>query len=290
MYEQIRYEVNDPVGLITLNRPERLNAWTTRMGAEVRHAVAAAERDPRVVGIVITGEGRGFCSGADLSDLAAISNGQGPAKPPPELEADPGDPTVGPSFRGPHSYLLSVRKPVIAAINGPCAGMAVPIVLCCDLRFASDRAVFVTAFSQRGLIAEWGSSWLLPRLIGPSAALDLLWSSRRIGAEEAWRMGLVNRVVPHDQLMEAVRGYVSQLAAECSPTSLAIMKRQVYRDLCSSLHEAEEESFRLMLESFGRPDFREGVAAFLEKRPARFRRLPDAEPAPERRKAGEEAR
>ncbi len=273
IYEQIRYEVIDPVAMITLDRPQALNAWTQRMAAEVKHAVACAEADPDAVAIVITGAGRGFCAGADLKVLRGISDGEREPAMPAELDADPGDPAVGDDFRGTYTYLMSVRKPVIAAINGPVAGMAVPIALCCDLRFASDRAVFTLAFSKRGLVAEWGSAWILPRLVGPAHALDLLFSSRRVDAEEACRIGLVNRVVPHDELLPAVRKYVADLAAECSPGSLRIMKRQVYQQLTRELGPSELEAIRLMKESFERPDFKEGVVSFIEKRPPRFGRV-----------------
>jgi enoyl-CoA hydratase/carnithine racemase len=273
MYKEILYDVSDPVATITLNRPDRLNAWTDRMAAEMRHAVAQAEQDPAVVAIVITGAGRGFCAGADLKTLQNISEGGRGQDDFAELAADPGDPSMGEDFRGTYTYLLSVRKPVIAALNGPAAGMAVPIACACDLRFASDRAVFTVAFSKRGLIAEWGSSWLLPRLVGPSNALDLLWSSRKVDAQEALRIGLVNRVVPHDELLPTVRKYVEELAAECSPTSLAIMKRQVWQQLTRTLGPSEKEAVKLMVESFDRPDFREGVMSFLEKRPPKFKRI-----------------
>jgi enoyl-CoA hydratase/carnithine racemase len=273
MYEQILYEVVDPYATITLNRPRTLNAWTERMAAELKHAVAQAEADKRVVAIIITGAGRGFCSGADLYVLRGITEGRTGSEIPPELAANPGDPTMGESFRGTYTYLMSVRKPIIAAINGPAAGMAIPIVLCCDLRFASDRASFTTAFSRRGLIAEWGSSWLLPRAVGPAHAMDLLVSSRRIDAQEAERMGLVNRVVPHAELLSVTQRYIEELASNCSPASMAIMKRQIYRDMMDSLAHAESEAFRLMVESFARPDFRQGVMSFLEKRPPHFPRL-----------------
>ncbi len=276
MYEQIRYEVSDPVATITLSRPKALNAWTDRMAAEVKHALARAEADPAVVAIVITGDGRGFCAGADLSVLQSISKGGRGDAAPPELAANPGDPSVGEDFRGTYTYLMSLRKPVIAAINGPVAGMAVPIALSCDLRFASDRAVFTLAFSKRGLVAEWGSAWLLPRLVGPAHALDLLFSSRPIGAEEACRIGLVNRVVPHDELLPTVSKYVAELAAACSPTSLQIMKRQVYQQLTRELGPSEKEAIALMIESFARPDMKEGVDSFLEKRPPRFARISGA--------------
>ncbi len=274
MYEQILYEVSDPIATITLNRPEVLNAWTQRMGAEVRHAFAQAERDPRVVVILVTGAGRGFCAGADMNHLQAISDGQQEEGDAPlELYAEPGDPSMAPSFRGVYSYLTSIRKPIIAVINGPCAGMALPIVLFCDLRFASDRAVFTTAFSRRGLVAEWGVSWTLPRLVGTAHAMDMLFSARRIDAAEAERVGLVNRTLPHAELMAFVREYAEDMAANCSPTSIAIMKRQIYEHLTESSEHAQDEAFELMLESFERPDFKEGVASFLEKRPPKFERI-----------------
>ncbi|HMJ14814.1 MAG TPA: enoyl-CoA hydratase-related protein, partial [Polyangiaceae bacterium] len=170
-------------------------------------------------------------------------------------------------------YFPSIRKPIIAAINGPCAGMAVPISLFCDLRFASDRASFLTAFVRRGLIAEWGVSWILPKLIGPARALDLLLSSRTLGASEAFEMGLVNKVVPHDELLDAARAYALELATHSCPAAMAIIKREVYQHMTETHAHAENEAMRLMLESFQRSDFREGVAAVLEKRAPKFERL-----------------
>jgi enoyl-CoA hydratase/carnithine racemase len=276
MYREIVYEVKDPVATITLNRPDRLNAWTDRMGDELRHALARAEDDPAVVGIVITGAGRGFCAGADLGNLSAIGRGEYRPESDPALEASPGDADAPPSLRGTYAYLLSISKPILAAINGPVAGMALPIVCYCDLRLASEQASFTAAFSRRGLVAEWGSSWILTRLVGHANALDLLLSSRKLGAAEAARIGLVSRVVPPAELLPAARAWVEEAAATCSPTSMAIMKRQIYEDLMETLAHAERKSIRLMLESFGRPDFVEGVQSFLQKRPPRFARLGDA--------------
>jgi len=272
-YQQILYEVSDPIATIRLNRPEFLNAWTNRMAAEVRHAVASAEEDKSVVVIVITGAGRGFCAGADLKGLQAISSGERGGGRADELESDPGDPEMGESFRGTYTYLASVRKPIIAAINGPCAGMAIPISLFCDMRFASDRATFTTAFSRRGLVAEWGVSWILPRLVGPAHAMDLLFSARKFDAAEAERMGLVNRVLPHDELLDFVRNYAEDLAANASPTSIRVMKREIYEHMTESLGDASADALRLMVESFDRPDFKEGVQSFLEKRPPKFERV-----------------
>jgi enoyl-CoA hydratase/carnithine racemase len=273
MYEEILYEVKDPMATITLNRPHALNAWTERMGAEIKHAVAEAEADPAVVAIVITGAGRGFCAGADMNSLQDLSAGARAPTLPTELEAAPGDPELREDLGGAHTYMMSVRKPVIAAINGPAAGMALPILLSCDMRFASENAVFTMAFSKRGLIAEWGCAWLLPRIMGTGHALDMLFSSRKVDAQEAERIHLVNRTLPHDELLPFVRQYVENMAAECSPASLQVMKRQVYQQLTREFGPSEKEAVKLMIESFDRPDFREGVMSFVEKRAPKFNRI-----------------
>jgi enoyl-CoA hydratase/carnithine racemase len=277
-YDEVLYEVDDPVATITLNRPKALNAFTNRMGDELRQALGEAERDPRVVGIILTGAGRGFCAGADMNMLSGISRGADnsdgaseTARPPASV--DVGDASWGDDLRGTYTYLMSIPKPIIAAINGPIAGMAVPIALACDLRFMARDAVLTVAFSQRGLIAEWGSSWLLPRLVGTGAALDLLFSSRKVDGAECERIGLVNRALDGN-VVDAARDYITDIAAHCSPSSLAVMKRQVYQQLHAGLGPAEREAQALMLESFGRPDFTEGVKSFVEKRPPDFRRLP----------------
>ncbi|HZM30747.1 MAG TPA: enoyl-CoA hydratase [Acidimicrobiales bacterium] len=272
-YEQILYEVDNPVATITLNRPEALNAWTPRMGAEVRHAVAAAEADPAVVGIVLTGAGRGFCAGADMGNLTSITEGRSIADDALDDLAVPADPDRPADLDGEYTYLLACRKPVVAAINGAVAGMAVPIALCCDVRFMAADAVFLTAFAQRGLVAEWGLSWLLPRLVGPAVALDLMFSSRKVRGDECERLGLVNAALPAAEVLPHAQRYVRDIAERCSPASLAVMKRQVYGQLHGGLGPAEREAQRLMVESFGRPDFTEGVRSFLEKRPPAFPRL-----------------
>jgi enoyl-CoA hydratase/carnithine racemase len=227
---------------------------------------------------VITGAGRGFCAGADLSRLSAIGAGErGFAQPAGELSADPGDPASGDDLHlGNYTYIMSVPKPVIAAINGPVAGMGVPIVLACDLRFMAEDAVLTTSFSQRGLVAEWGSSWMLPRLVGTAVALDLLFSARKITGTEAAQLRVVNAALPRDDVLRHAQQYVRDLAATASPTSLAIMKRQVYQQLHAGMLAAEREAYQLMQESFGRPDFREGVQSYLDRRPPKFERLPSA--------------
>lgn len=274
MYEQIIYTVDDPVATITLNRPESLNAWTGRMAAEVRHAVFSAEADPAVVGIVITGAGRAFCAGADMKNLQSLTEG-GRDFATDELDEFKvhRDEPIPADFDGEYTYLMALKKPVIAAINGPCAGMAVPIALSCDLRFMAADAPLLTAFSQRGLIAEWGIAWLLPRLVGAGAALDLLLSSRRVTGEEAAALGVVNKAMPAEEVLPHAVRYVQDLAAKCSPASLAVMKRQVYEQLTATLGPSEKEARRLMVESFGRPDFKEGVESFTQKRPPHFRRI-----------------
>jgi enoyl-CoA hydratase/carnithine racemase len=190
-----------------------------------------------------------------------------------ELAATPGDPAMGDNFAATFSYFLAVRKPVIAAINGPCAGLGLCFALLCDLRFAERGARFNTAFAARGLVAEHGMSWLLPRLVGSGRALDLLWTARKFTAEEAERWGLIERLCENGTSLAAAREYVMELARDVSPTSLMVMKQQVYRHLMQALGPAMQDTERLMQESLGRPDFREGVRSFLEQRPPRFGRL-----------------
>jgi enoyl-CoA hydratase/carnithine racemase len=209
------------------------------MGEEVRHAMAAAEADKSVVGIVLTGAGRGFCAGADLKNLQAISAGERGAGRKSELAADPGDPAMGDSFRKAYSYLMSIRKPIIGAINGPCAGMAMPIALFCDLRFASESATFTTAFVRRGLIAEWGLSWTLPRLVGSAHALDLLLSGRKIDAREAERIGLVTGIYPDADLRREAIALATQIAAY-PPLQVKITRRMFQEN-------AEEDSLDAIL-------------------------------------------
>lgn len=274
MYQDITYQVDDPVAVITMNRPEALNAFTVRMLAEIRHALAAAERDERVVGIILTGAGRGFCAGMDMNALDSMSGeGGGAAEDLSELEASPGDPGLGEDFQVTYSYLLSVRKPIIAAVNGACAGLGFVFALLSDLRFVDANAKFSTAFSQRGLIAEHGASWILPRLIGPGRALDLLWSARKFDGVEAQRLGLAERLCEPGESLNDAMEYVKNLAASASPTAIRVMKAQVYRHLNMHLGEAMQETNAWMEESLRREDFREGVRSYIEKRPPAFKRV-----------------
>lgn len=275
MYDEIKYEVDGPCAVVTLNRPDALNAFTNNMLEEMKHAFDTAERDESVVGIVLTGEGRGFCAGMDMNALNSQASGGdlSAGVEAKRLDAEPGDKSMGDNFRIAFTYMLSIRKPIIAAVNGPCAGLGMSIALLCDLRFASENGRFITAFSQRGLVAEHGQSWILPRVVGPARALDLLWSSRRVDAPEALEMGLVNRIFDHDDLLAESKAYVRDLAEHAAPMSLMLMKQQVYRHLNTNLAEAMKESTKLMNESLERPDFKEGVASFIEKRPPAFARI-----------------
>ncbi|ARN75691.1 enoyl-CoA hydratase-related protein [Oceanicoccus sagamiensis] len=267
MYQEITYAVDGPSAIITMNRPEQLNAWTDSMGDEIRQAFHQAEHDDTIVGIIFTGADRAFCSGADLSLLDNIVDG---GRPDGSNITPPGDNTLDAGYRQTYSYIASIRKPVIAAIHGACVGMAIPIALFCDLRFATPKAFFMTAFSQRGLIAEWGSSWLLPRMVGNANAMDMLLSSRRVYAEEAKQMGMINRICEQDQLISQAKDYIADLAQHCSPYSMAIIKRQLHQDWMNSLDDAQKNAEDLMLKSFAGDNFKEGVAAILEKRAPNF--------------------
>src|SRR3954468_14515146 len=218
MSDVLLRETSDGVAVLTLNRPDRLNAWTTELEFAYFGALRDCAEDPDVRVIVVTGAGRGFCAGADMNDLQGLGSG--------EIDADERH-----AERLPQSFPLTIPKPVIAAINGPVAGIGLVQALMCDLRFAAAGAKFTTAFARRGLIAEHGISWILPRLIGPAKALDLLLSGRVILAEEAERLGLVNRAIEPDRLLGETYAYARDLATNCSPASMAAMKRQVYADL-----------------------------------------------------------
>ena len=271
--EHILYAVADRVATIILNRPDKLNAWTATMEHEVRSAVAEAETDDSARVIVLTGAGRGFCAGADMSLLSLVAK-QGVTDQVRERAAlktgEARHEQVRADFDQKYSYFLATKKPVMAAINGPAVGLGLVIALYCDLRFASDAARFGTVFARRGLIAEYGMAWMLPRLIGHANAMDLLFSARTIDAAEALRMGLVNRVFPHEAFLNQVYEYARDLASNVSPRSLAVIKRQVYEAMFQSLQEAFEASEREMLASLACEDFKEGVAHYLEKRSPAF--------------------
>ncbi len=257
--EAVLYEVRGRTALITLNRPERLNAWNDALARGYFDSLDRAAADPEVRAIVVTGAGRGFCAGADMNVLQGIGerggDGGGEAR-----ERDTRDAT----------YALSIPKPVIAAVNGACAGLGLVHAIACDLRFAARGAKFTVAFSRRGLIMEHGLSWTLPRLVGQAVAFDLAVSGRVVLAEEAKDLGLVNYLSDPETLLDDALAYADDLGANVSPTSMAIMKQQILNHPMLPLSEAMAESNQLMRESLTRPDFKEGVASFVEKRPPAF--------------------
>ncbi len=262
MSEIVLFEVTDDVAVLTFNRPDRLNAWIPEMQTRYFDLLEECAARPDVRAIVVTGAGRGFCAGADMQALEQLSSGDGDGN---------GSAAPGNSHESrPVTFPLSIPKPIIAAVNGACAGLGFVYAVMCDLRFAATEAKFTTAFARRGLVAEHGVSWMLPRLIGPSRALDLLLSGRVILGSEAAELGLVNQAVAGERLLEEALAYAAMLASEASPASMARMKHQVYADLERPLAESLENANQLMAESFTGPDFGEGVRSFVERRPPKF--------------------
>ena len=280
--QETLYNVANRVATVTLNRPDKLNAWTALMESEVRSHMENAEQDDEVRVIVLTGAGRGFCAGADMSLLSAaaergldqqdLDNRDLDDRLREQALRDGANRREGaaPDFQKKYSYFPAIGKPVIAAINGPVVGLGLVITLYCDLRLASDASRFSTTFARRGLIAEYGMAWMLPRIVGIANALDLLFSARTIDATEALRMGLVNRVFPQETFLEKVQESAQELASTVSPRSLCIIKRQVYEAMSQPLAEAFDISVREMMACFRTEDFKEGVAQFVQKRPAAF--------------------
>lgn len=265
----VHYEVSGRVATITLNRPDRLNSWTGRMHTEYRWALSEADRDRSVRVIVVTGAGRAFCAGADSRALSGhVDRGSYDAGTTEDL-CNPGF-GVDPRFDADFAYHFGLAKPVIAAINGPAAGVGFVLACYCDLRFAAAGSKLTTSHGKLGLPAEYGLSWLLPRLIGLGRANDLLLSSRVVYAEEAAAMGLVNEVVPADSLMARVEEYAADLANLVSPASLRATRRQIYLDLHGDAAGAVHRAGDLMEAMMRGADFAEGVAAFVDKRPPAF--------------------
>jgi enoyl-CoA hydratase/carnithine racemase len=275
-YQEIQYVVDGPVATITMNRPDQLNALTDLTQAEIRHALDQSEANPDVIGTVLTGAGRGFCAGVDMNALGSMSDaGERTTANFDHLQAKPGNPDDDPNYHGSPTYFLGLRKPLIAAINGAAAGLGFSYATFCDMRFMDRTAKLVTSFGPRGLIAEHGTSWMLPRIVGPANALDMYWSSRRIDGEEAFRMGYANRLCEAGNCCSEAQQYLRDIAKTSAPSSIMMMKRQVYKHLNRELGEAMTESTRWMDESLARDDFKEGVASFVEKRAANFSKLED---------------
>jgi enoyl-CoA hydratase/carnithine racemase len=255
--EVVLAERQDGVLTLTLNRPDRMNAWTRAMESRYFDLLDEADADPVVRAIVVTGAGRGFCPGMDTSSLLKAT-------------------TTGPSTsdRRPMTHALTVRKPMIAAVNGGCAGIGLVQALICDVRFAAAGVKLATSFARRGLPAEFSTSWLLPRFVGHGHAMDLLVSGRPVMAEEAQSMGLVNRVVPGPELLDVAHDYARDLADHCSPVAMAAIKAQVLSDWERTQSDALAHSLDVAAEKGRRPDFSEGVNSYAEKRPPKFRALP----------------
>jgi len=270
-YREILAATKDGVLTITLNRPDRLNAWTGIMQTEVETAIRAASTDDAVRCIILTGAGRGFCAGADMSGLQSIQANAGAtySERTPDLKPKTVS-ALEQTFPGRFGHMFACPKPIIAAINGPCAGIGLILTLFADMRYAAADAKFTTAFSQRGLIAEHGIAWQLPRLVGEANALDLLFTARKFSGAEAEKLGLVNRALPGEDLMPFVYDLANHLATQVSPRSVAIMKRQIRESYFQSYADSLSTADREMEASFATHDFKEGVASFVERRAPAF--------------------
>ncbi len=266
MYKEISYALDGQIAVITLNRPERMNALTKVLEAELRSAMAQADADPEVRAVILTGAGKAFCAGMDMDELEIL--------PPDDIRQQewmrPFDMNRRADYQTRYTYFPAVGKPIIAAINGAAAGLGLVMALYSDFRLASDKAVFATAFAKRGLIAEHGIAWMLPRVIGHANAMDLLLTSRKVDAAEALALGLVQRVVAPDALMTEARALAALLCEEVSPRSVRVMKKQLWEVPFQGLGEAVALANQEMFYSIQSDDFREGVAHFKEKRKANF--------------------
>lgn len=262
----------DGLALVTLNRPAQLNALTQEMSEQLEQAFADLGTDPAVRVVVITGAGKGFCAGADMSRLQGLvaDKGAGLSSNPPDQPSPIYDGLDAPDYL--RSRLLApmaMPQPVIAAINGACAGVGLSMAMHCDIRFGSPTALFTAAFPRRGLTAEAGLAWSLQRIVGRAHAADMLLSGRRIGAAEAERMGLLNAVIEGDVLEHAI-AYAREIAANCSPRSTRVIKQQLRLAADQTHREAVMLAYEEVVASLACDDFREGVASFVEKRPPRF--------------------
>jgi enoyl-CoA hydratase/carnithine racemase len=249
-------ELSDGVALLTWNRPDRNNAWSVDMEAVYYRLLHECAENENVRVIVVTGAGKSFCPGMDFGVLSDVANNGASTEP---------------HLRPPMTLPLSIPKPIIAAINGACAGIGIVAALNCDLRFASATAKLTTSFAQRGIMAEHGIAWSLPRLVGVSTALDLLMSARVVQAQEALRLGLVDRVFESDELIDKTLEYARHMAANCSPLALGVIKRQIYEAQETSHEQARTLAIRYWYDTVrDHGDFKEGIASFLEKRPPHF--------------------
>jgi enoyl-CoA hydratase/carnithine racemase len=248
---------DDGVATLTLNRPHRHNAWNPVLERRFYELLDEAGRDDRVRAVVLTGAGRSFCPGVDSQRLDSIAGS-----------------AIDLTGRISPTFTYAFRKPLIAAVNGACAGLGLVQALMCDVRFAARGAKFATSFSRRGLAGEYGITWLLPRLIGTERAMDLLLSGRTVDADEARALGLVSRVTEPGEVLIAATAYARDLAANCSPASMALIKHQVLTGLDATYEQAMRSAYRAMAVLAEGPDFREGIDSFIQKRPPKFPPLP----------------
>tara|TARA_B100001079_G_scaffold126570_1_gene108503 strand:+ start:571 stop:1392 length:822 start_codon:yes stop_codon:yes gene_type:complete len=258
-------EVEDSIAIVTLNRPKRMNAWTGRMHTEYRWLLEQLEGNPNVRAIVVTGAGRSFCVGADSKALEGHveKGGYDPGTPDPLAEPGYG---VRPEFDASFAYHFGLKKPVVAAINGPAAGIGLVLACFADIRFAAPGVKLTTAHGKLNLPAEYGLSWLLPRIIGLARANDLLFTSRIFLTEEAEQLGLVNRIVENSSLLDETVSYTRSMIESVSPASLMETKRQIYTDLHRDVAQSVRDSEKLIDYMMKQNDYREGVTAFLAKR------------------------
>ncbi len=261
MTDTLTASIEGRLCVIRLNRPEKLNAFDHDMLVALRKAVDEGATNPEVFAIVITGTGRAFCAGIDVSLLQSAALGNSASDP--DANARPEGPAL-------FAFLLRTPKPVIAAINGIAAGGGFVLTMMSDLRFMAGDASVTTVFSRRGLIAEHGMSWLLPRQLGTSRALDLLWSSRKIDADEAYRLGLADRIATPDDLLPAIARYVDDMAATVAPRAIATIKRQVYEHWAKDFLVASVASEAMMQDALAHPDATEGAMSFIERRSPQF--------------------
>lgn len=269
----VSLERDGGVAIVTLDRPDRMNAWTGRMHTEYRAVFSHLEADPTVRAVVVTGAGRAFCAGADTSALEGhVAAGGYDRGTPPDL-ANPGH-GVRPEYDHAFAWHFGLRFPVVAAINGPAAGVGLVLACFADLRFAAADAKLTTSAPRLGLPAEYGLSWVLPRLVGIGHAADLLISSRVILGDEAERIGLVNRALPKAEVLPAALAWAQAVSSEVAPSSAALAKAQLYADLHRDVGSAVATSERLLDETIAGADYAEGVAAWMGKRPPAFADLP----------------
>jgi enoyl-CoA hydratase/carnithine racemase len=262
-YREIICDKQDKVAIVTLNRPARLNAVTPTLAGEFKEAMLDAERDSEIAAIVVTGAGKSFCPGMDMAVLQSAAEQIGQPEPP-------ASPSTNIDHHSLFGFILKMRKPVVGAINGNCVGMGFSMALHFDIRVAGEGTRFSAIFVRRGLSIEYGSSWLLPRLVGMSHAMDLALTGRIIGAQEALSMGLVSRLVPDAQLLETAIGMAREIAVYCSPRAMAEAKRMLWEHLTADFQVATDDSTAIMSSMSRHSDFKEGVVSFLEKRPPRF--------------------